>query len=102
MLVNEFFTLHLRGAISRSVVQGGDSQLFGCCLLFAFSMFWYPFLIPRRIVEPQLKVTPILRCCKGSNAPLLPVESLVVETHESLVNTVATLGKLPQFSSSSY
>jgi len=31
---------------------------------------------------------------KGCNVPLLPVELPVVDTHQSLLNTVATLGKL--------
>jgi len=48
----------------------------------------------RRVVA-----TKILRCVKGCNALLLPVESLVIATHQSLVNTVATLGGIAPFES---
>ena len=41
--------------------------------------------------------TKTLRCVKGCNALLLPVESLVIAIHQSLVNTVATLGGIAPF-----
>jgi len=46
----------------------------------------------RRVVR-----TKILRCFRGCNALLLPVESLVIATHQSLVNPVATLGGIAPF-----